>query len=116
MSWELFIKKVPLRLCLGCRDMKAKKELIRIVKSPDGDVTLDFNEGRLVISVNKEESVDNSGKNYIHQERHRVSMSRSIYLADAAEERVKARLENGVLEIKVPKKVKESSAKRINIE
>ena len=80
------------------------------------DVALDFNEGRLLISVNKEETATNSGKNYIHQERHRVSMSRSIYLADANEEAVKAKMENGVLTITVPKKVKESTAKRISIE
>jgi len=37
------MKKVPLRQCLGCREMKAKGELIRIVRSPGGEVTLDFN-------------------------------------------------------------------------
>ena len=35
-------KKIPLRLCLGCRQMKPKKDLIRAVKSPEGEVTLDF--------------------------------------------------------------------------
>ena len=35
-------KRIPLRMCLGCRAMKAKDELIRVVKSPQGDVTLDF--------------------------------------------------------------------------
>ena len=36
------MKKVPMRQCLGCREMKPKKDLIRAVKSPEGDVTLDF--------------------------------------------------------------------------
>ena len=36
------MKKVPMRQCLGCREMKPKRELIRVVKSPDGDVSLDF--------------------------------------------------------------------------
>ena len=36
------MKKVPLRQCLGCRDMKPKRELIRAVRSPEGVVTLDF--------------------------------------------------------------------------
>jgi len=36
------VKKVSLRQCLGCREMKAKPELIRIVKSPQDEVSLDF--------------------------------------------------------------------------
>ena len=35
-------KKIPLRQCLGCREMKPKKELIRVVRSPEGVVSLDF--------------------------------------------------------------------------
>ena len=35
-------KRVPLRQCLGCREMKAKSELIRVVKSPDEKISLDF--------------------------------------------------------------------------
>lgn len=35
-------KKIPMRQCTGCREMKPKKELIRIVKSPEGDITIDF--------------------------------------------------------------------------
>ena len=34
-------KKIPMRQCLGCREMKPKRELIRAVKSPDGEVSLD---------------------------------------------------------------------------
>ena len=35
-------KKIPLRQCVGCREMKPKRELIRVVKSPEGQVSLDF--------------------------------------------------------------------------
>lgn len=35
-------KKIPMRQCVGCREMKAKKELIRVVRSPEGAVSLDF--------------------------------------------------------------------------
>jgi len=35
-------KKVPVRQCLGCREHKPKSELIRVVKSPEGDISLDF--------------------------------------------------------------------------
>ena len=34
-------KKVPMRMCVGCREMKPKKELIRVVRSPEGEVSLD---------------------------------------------------------------------------
>jgi len=36
------MKKIPLRMCLGCREMKPKRELIRAVKSPQDEVSLDF--------------------------------------------------------------------------
>lgn len=35
-------KKIPMRQCVGCREMKPKKELIRVVRSPEGTVSLDF--------------------------------------------------------------------------
>ena len=35
-------KKIPMRQCLGCREMKAKRELIRVVRSPEGNISLDF--------------------------------------------------------------------------
>ena len=35
-------KKIPMRQCLGCREMKPKKELIRVVRSPEGEIGLDF--------------------------------------------------------------------------
>ena len=34
-------KKIPMRQCLGCREMKPKGELIRVVRSPEGDISLD---------------------------------------------------------------------------
>ena len=36
------VKKIPLRQCVGCREMKDKKSLLRVVKSPEGTVSLDF--------------------------------------------------------------------------
>ena len=35
-------KKIPLRQCLVCREMKPKRELIRVVRSPQGEISLDF--------------------------------------------------------------------------
>ena len=34
-------RKTPMRMCVGCREMKEKKSLIRVVRSPEGEVSLD---------------------------------------------------------------------------
>ena len=36
------LRKVPMRQCVGCREMKPKNELIRVVRSPEGTVSLDL--------------------------------------------------------------------------
>lgn len=36
------VKKIPMRMCLGCGEMKPKKTLIRAVKSPEGEISLDL--------------------------------------------------------------------------
>ena len=36
------IKKIPQRKCVGCGEMKPKKELIRVVRSPEGEISLDL--------------------------------------------------------------------------
>ena len=33
--------KVPMRMCVGCREMKPKKELLRVVRSPEGSLSVD---------------------------------------------------------------------------
>ena len=35
-------KKVPLRKCVGCNEMKEKKQLVRVVRSPEGEISLDL--------------------------------------------------------------------------
>lgn len=35
------VKKIPQRQCLGCREMKNKTDLIRVVRSPEGEISLD---------------------------------------------------------------------------
>lgn len=35
-------KKIPMRMCLGCGEMKPKRELIRVVKSKEGYISLDL--------------------------------------------------------------------------
>lgn len=35
-------KKISMRQCVGCREMKTKKELVRVVRGPEGEISLDF--------------------------------------------------------------------------
>lgn len=35
-------RKAPMRQCVGCREMKPKRDLIRVVRSPEGEISLDF--------------------------------------------------------------------------
>jgi len=35
-------KKIPQRQCMGCRERRAKREMIRVVRTPEGTVNLDF--------------------------------------------------------------------------
>lgn len=35
-------KKIPERQCLGCNEHKPKKELLRVVRTPEGEIVLDF--------------------------------------------------------------------------
>ena len=39
---EKKVKKIPMRQCLGCNEHKPKAELLRVVRSPEGEVSLDF--------------------------------------------------------------------------
>ena len=39
-------KKIPMRQCIGCGEMKAKKEMTRVIKNPEGEILLDAT-GRL---------------------------------------------------------------------
>jgi HSP20 family protein len=80
------------------------------------EVDIGINDGRLSISIKREENIEEDKKNYIHKERKICSMERAMYLEDAKSEDIKAKLENGVLTIIVPKKEKEDRARKIDIE
>lgn len=43
MGQSLRIKKIPERQCLGCNKHRPKRELIRVLRAPDGTVSLDVN-------------------------------------------------------------------------
>ena len=35
-------KKIPMRMCVGCGEMKGKKEMMRVLKTPEGPIVLDM--------------------------------------------------------------------------
>ena len=84
------------------------------VKKEDIDIAL--HDEKLTLSIKKEEMSESSDKNYIHRERKYANMSRSILLADADDEGVIAKLDEGVLSITIPKKERIDTSKRIMIE
>lgn len=84
------------------------------VKKDEVDISL--NEGRLTISVKREENVEEREDEYIHQERKVGSMQRSLFLENAKPETGSAKLTDGVLRITVPKDTQSDASSKIDIE
>ena len=80
------------------------------------EIDVELNEGRLSISVEKTETEEEQGKNYLHKETHAWSASRGVYLKDAATEGLSAKLDNGVLSINVPKQVAKANVTKVSID
>ena len=80
------------------------------------EIDLGIEEDNLCISVNRTEETKENGKNYIHRERRQASMSRRIRLADANLGEIKAKLEDGVLVVTIPKQDKSVASRKIAIE
>ena len=56
-------KKIPMRQCVGCREMKAKKELVRVVRSPEGDFGY----------------VDESGRRYLEKGKYQILVKDKLF-------------------------------------
>jgi predicted RNA-binding protein YlxR (DUF448 family) len=59
-------KKIPLRQCVGCCERKAKGELLRVVRTPEGEIVLDFTgrkNGRGVYLCNSAKCLSKAKKN-----------------------------------------------------
>lgn len=39
---EQKVRKIPVRQCLGCNEHKPKKEMLRVLRTPEGEIMLDF--------------------------------------------------------------------------
>lgn len=84
------------------------------VNKDELNVAMDDN--RLQISVTREEKSEGQTKNYLHRERRCSSMQRTIYLNDADAAGIKAKLDNGVLIMTIPKKGAEYKSVKVEIE
>ena len=80
------------------------------------DVMIDYSNGYLTICVSKKEDDSDNLKNYIRRERKQSNISRSFYIGDVEEEKIKALFKNGSLIISVPKEEKIKQKKTILIE
>lgn len=80
------------------------------------EIFLDVDQENLCISVNREEEKKEESKNYIHRERRTSSMARRIRLVDSDLDNIKAKLNDGMLVISVPKKEEVKTSRRIEIE
>ena len=80
------------------------------------EIDLGIEEDNLCISVNRDEEINKDGTNYIHRERRSSSMSRRVRLVNAKLEETKAKLEEGILTVTIPKDEKASSSLKIDID
>lgn len=67
------------------------------------DITLNYEDSTLTISVLQNKEAEDKNRNYLRRERSQMSVSRSFYLEYGDESNVKAKLNDGVLEISIKK-------------
>ncbi|MFR1564908.1 MAG: RNase P modulator RnpM [Christensenellales bacterium] len=75
-------KKSPQRMCVACRAMRDKRELIRIVRSPDGEIALDFTgkrNGRGAYVCPSRECIAKCRKTKIFNKTFSVNIDEEIY-------------------------------------
>ena len=80
------------------------------------EIDVELNEGRLSISVDKKESEEDKGKNYLHKETTEWQASRGVYLKDATTSGLTAKLDGGVLTVNVPKQEETASVTKVSID
>lgn len=76
------MRTVPMRTCIGCRDIKPKKELIRILKSSEGDISIDFTgkkNGRGAYICSNEECFDRAVKSKRLPKEFEMQISNEVY-------------------------------------
>ena len=79
------------------------------------DIKLTLSESRLTVSVEKDESKEETKDNYVHRERRLGSMQRCMYLPEVAEEGATAEFKDGLLTLTLPKTTPEKRSQNIEI-
>ena len=75
-------KKIPQRQCMGCRERKPKREMIRVVRCTDGEVRLDFGgkmNGRGAYICPKRECLKNAQRSKALERSLEVSIPEEVY-------------------------------------
>ncbi len=81
-------KKKPLRKCVGCNEMKPKSELVRIIRTSEGEILLDLTgrqNGRGAYICRSTECLERARKNNSLSRSFGMSISSDIYEKIAAE-------------------------------
>lgn len=94
-------------------DIKEKdKEYILEAELPGANkdnICLEIKDDILTISVERKEELNEERENYIRRERRYGSFKRSFYVDDVEQDKIKAKFENGILRVRLPKKEGTSS-------
>ena len=76
------MKKVPLRQCIGCGEMKGKKEMMRVIKTAEGDISLDITGKKNVRGAYlfmQKECLQNARKNKGLERSFKMSIPEEVY-------------------------------------
>ncbi len=77
-------KKIPLRQCMGCGEMKSKKDMMRVLKTPEGDICLDITgkkNGRGAYVCKSRECLKLAHKNKGLERSFKMSIPKEVYEA-----------------------------------
>lgn len=80
------------------------------------EVDVELNDGKLCISVDKKESTQDEGKNWIQKETRSYQATRAVFLKDASTSGLSAKLSDGVLSVHVPKQQEKENVTKIAID
>lgn len=102
--------------------------LMDVQENPDGyvvdaqvpgvardEIDVELNEGRLNISINKQDSEEVTQRNYVHRETSAYRAVRSVYLKDADTTGLTAVLKDGVLTVNIPKRTQNGNVTKVQI-
>ena len=77
-------KKIPVRRCVGCQEMKGKKEMLRVIRTPEGDFLLDATgkkNGRGAYLCPSRECLDKARKNKGLERSFKQAIPKEVYEA-----------------------------------